>query len=418
MKNHAMAKRQALMAALEKESVALLDAGQLLSSSADQHYSFKPARNFYYLTGIQAPNARLMMIKTTSAQKILLFLEADTPHSLKWEGPKFSKEEAMEVGGFKADEIFSLNQFDGQFQQLMSYARSPYGMPPKHLYLDLPHPSVHHEPVALAQFKSVVDHFKELKIESLSGHLAVLRMIKSPDEIQAIKAAIAITHQGLNQILKHLKTRRFEYECVADFNFALNLANCPDTAFHTIAASGENAMVLHYDVNTASLPKEGLILFDLGALTSLYAADISRTYPLTGVYEGKYKAMYQAVLDVQKEMIEAVKPGQTWKVLNEMAKDRLAEKAVALKLISNKEAITEVYYHSIGHYLGLDVHDVGIYDEPFKAGMVLTIEPGLYGDGIGVRIEDNILVTETGHENLSAAIEKEITAIESILKAS
>jgi Xaa-Pro aminopeptidase len=243
-------------------------------------------------------------------------------------------------------------------------------------------------------------------------------MIKSSEEIQSIKAAIAITHQGLNQILRHLKKRRFEYECVADFNFALNLANCPDTAFHTIAASGENAMVLHYDVNTASLPKEGLILFDLGALASLYAADISRTYPLTGVFEGKYKAMYQAVLDVQKEMIEAVKPGQTWKVLNEMAKDRLAEKAVALKLISNKEAITDVYYHSIGHYLGLDVHDVGIYDEPFKAGMVLTIEPGLYGDGIGVRIEDNILVTETGHENLSAAIEKEITAIESILKAS
>jgi Xaa-Pro aminopeptidase len=418
MKNHAIAQRQALMAALENESVALLDAGQLVPSTADQHYAFKPSRNFYYLTGIQAPNARLMIIKTPSAEKIVLFLEADTPHSLKWEGPKFSKEAAMEVGGFKADEIFYLNQFEGQFQQLMSYARSPYGTPPKHLYLDLPHPSLQHDPVALTQFKAVVDHFKELKIESLNGHLARLRMIKSSEEIQALKDAIAITHQGLNQILKHLKTRRYEYECVADFNFALNQANCPDTAFHTIAASGENAMVLHYDVNNALLPKDGLILFDLGALSSLYAADISRTYPVSGVYEGKYKAMYQAVLDVQKEMIEAVKPGQTWKALNQLAKDRLAEKAVALKLIKNKEDILEVYYHSIGHFLGLDVHDVGLYDEPFKAGMVLTIEPGLYGDGMGVRIEDNILVTETGHENLSTAIEKEISAIESILKAS
>jgi Xaa-Pro aminopeptidase len=418
MKTHAITQRQALIDRLPVGSVALLDAGPMISSSADQYYPFKPSRSFYYLTGIKAPNARLMLVKTASAVKTYLFLEADTAHSLKWEGPKFSKAAAIEAGGFNEEDILYLDAFEGMFQQLMSYARSPFGTPPSLLYLDLPHPNLKTSPVALAQFKSIVDNFKELKIESLSGLLARLRMIKTETEIVALEKAIAITHRGLNQILENLKSRRFEYECVADFNYALHLNQSPDTAFHTIAASGENAMVLHYDTNQAPLPKEGLILFDLGALYDLYAADISRTYPVSGTYTGKYKDVYQAVLDVQKEVIKAVKPGQTWKALNALAKDLLAEKAVALKLIEDKTQITDVYYHSIGHYLGLDVHDVGIYDEPFQPGMVLTIEPGLYAHGIGVRIEDNILVTQAGHRNLSAAIEKEVDAIESILKAS
>jgi len=394
MKEHAIKQRQALMDRLKEGSVALLDAGSLISSSADQYYAFKPSRNFYYLTGINAPKARLMMIKTASVQKVLLFLEADTPHSLKWEGPKFSSQEAIEVGGFLAAEIYPLEQFDAQFQQLMSYQRSPYGTPPIYLYLDLPHASVATKPVTLDQFKAIIENYKELNIESLNGHLAALRMIKTDVEIQAIEHAIKLTHEGLLNILKHIKHRHFEYECVADFNYALDLKNGLDKAFHTIAASGKNAMVLHYDVNDAALPKEGLMLFDLGALHQLYAADISRTYPLNGTYEGFYKEVYEAVLDVQKKMIQAVKPGQTWKALNELAKELLAEKAVALKMIEKPEDITEVYYHSIGHFLGLDVHDVGIYDEPFKEGMVITIEPGLYGQGLGVRIEDDILVTK------------------------
>lgn len=418
MKDHAIKQRHALLDRLKEGSVALLSAGHVISSSADQHYPFKPSRNFYYLTGIDAPKARLMMIKTASVQKVLLFLEADTPHSLQWEGPKFSAEAAQAVGGFVASEVYPLSQFEAHFQQLMSYQRSIYGRPPEYLYLDLPHPHYHAKPPALEEFKPIVEHYKELNIKSLSGHLAALRMIKTDIEIKAISAAIKTTHHGLLEILKHLKTRTYEYQCVADFKHALHLENVNDTAFQTIAASGKNAMVLHYDRNDAKLPKDGLILFDLGAMHQLYAADISRTYPLNGTYQGQYKAMYQAVLEVQKEVIKAVKPGQTWKALNQLAKDRLAEKALALKLIDKPEDISQVYYHSIGHFLGLDVHDEGIYDEPFKPGMVLTIEPGLYAQDIGVRIEDNILVTATGQQNLSAAIEKEIDDIEARIKAS
>lgn len=417
MKDHAIQQRKALMSLMKPGSVALLDAGSLISSSADQHYPFKPSRHFYYLTGIHAPKARLLLLKT-SVEKVMLFLEADTPHSLKWEGPKFSHEDAMRVGGFEASEILPLQQFEAQFQQLMSYQRSPYGTPPENLYLDLSHPNYHAEPKSLVQFKPIIDHYKELKIESLNGHLSALRMIKTPFEIKAIEEAIRITHQGLLNVLKNIKHRTHEYQCVADFNHALDLEDAPETAFHTIAASGQNAMILHYDVNDAPLPDEGLMLFDLGALHQLYAADISRTYPLKGTYEGFYKDLYQAVLEVQKEVIKAVKPGQTWKALNELARNLLAEKAVALKMIKKPEDISEVYYHSIGHFLGLDVHDEGIYDAPFKEGMVLTIEPGLYGQGTGVRIEDDILVTQDGNRNLSAAIEKEIGAIESLIKAS
>ncbi len=414
MKNHAITARKNVFAALNPGALFMVDAGHALHRSLDAYHDFHVDHNFYYLTGIDAPNARLVLLKTASSEKTMLFLEPDTELSLKWEGPKFSKEAAMEVGGFKADEVYSLSQFEALFNQLMNFARSPYGEPPHDIWLDLYHESINSKPRPMQTFQSLLENYPELKVQNANAILARLRMIKSDEEIAAIKKAIFYTHQGLKRILKSLKERSYEYELVADFMHETTLLGSAGEAFDTIAAAGENATVLHYVNNNAPL-KGDLILFDLGAKHGRYNADISRTYPINGTYEGFAKDVYDAVLDVQKRLIDMVKPGLTWKTLNDTAKELLAEKAVALNMIDKAEAIGQVYYHSVGHFLGLDVHDVGVYTEPFKPGMVITIEPGLYGQGVGVRIEDNILITEEGCENLSAAIEKDPKAIEKML---
>ena len=414
MKNHAITARKNVFTALNPGALFMVDAGKALHRSLDAYHDFHVDHNFYYLTGIDAPHARLVLLKTASSEKTMLFLEPDTELSLKWEGPKFSKEDAIEVGGFNADEVYPLSQFDALFNQLMNFARSPYGEPPHEVWLDLYHESLSSKPRPMQTFQSLLENYPELKVQNANAILARLRMIKSDEEIAAIKKAIFYTHQGLKRILKSLKERSYEYELVADFMHETTLLGSAGEAFDTIAAAGENATVLHYVNNNAPL-KGDLILFDLGAKHGRYNADISRTYPINGTYEGFAKDVYDAVLDVQKRLIEMVQPGLTWKTLNDTAKELLAEKAVALKMIEHADAIGQVYYHSVGHFLGLDVHDVGVYTEPFKPGMVITIEPGLYGQGVGVRIEDNILITEDGCENLSAAIEKDPKVIEKML---
>lgn len=405
--------REKIFKHLEEGSIVLLYAGNAPHRSQDDFYSFVVNRNFYYATGIDAPHAIVMMIKSGSLEKTMLFLEPDTPLSLKWDGPKFSKDDAVQIGGFESNEVYSLAMFESLFNQLMNYSRSPFKTPPKTLLLDLYHPSVDLKPASLVRFGTILDHYKELDVKACNQILSELRMIKSDYEVEEIRKAIHLTHLGLTNVIKHLKTRRNEAECAADFSHMIHLNQASGHAFHTIAASGKNAEVLHYRDNNKDLEGD-LILFDLGALKGPYASDISRTYPISGTYKGFSKAVYEGVLDVQKNVIKAIKPGLTWSELNRLARDLLAEKAVELKLIDKKEDIGTVYYHSIGHFLGLDVHDVGLYDRPLEKGMVITIEPGLYGNGVGVRIEDNILVTEEGYENLSAQIEKDVNAIEAL----
>lgn len=405
--------RKNIFKKLDDASIVLLYAGKAPHKSQDDFYAFTVNRNFYYASGVDAPNAILALIKSGDLEKTMLFLEEDTELSLKWDGPKFSKEKAIKLGGFEDSEIYPLSSFESLFNQLMNYSRSPFKTPPQSLLLDLYHPSVQLKPDSLVRFETILENYKELSVKALNQIFSELRMIKSAYEIEEMKAAINITNEGLKYVLKNLKKRKNEAECAADFSYMIQYQKSPGHAFNTIAASGKNAEILHYRNNDADLQGD-LILFDLGALKGPYASDISRTYPLSGSYQGFSKAVYEGVLDVQKKVIDAVKPGLTWQALNQLARDLLAKKAVELKMIEKEEDISKVYYHSIGHFLGLDVHDVGLYDRPLEAGMVITIEPGLYGNGVGVRIEDNVLVTKDGYENLSSMIEKETKAIEAL----
>jgi Xaa-Pro aminopeptidase len=418
MKNHAMKARKALIERMQDNSTALLYSGSAPHKSLDQDYAYIAQRNFFYLTNISDPNLILLMLKSGGKTKTFLFIEENTKHIIQWEGARMTKSEASEKSGIPETAILYTKQFEALFNQTMNYARSVMGTPPKTLYLDLYHPDAKRKPHGLIYAGSLLENYPELKIKNINKHLSYLRMFKTEEELAMIRSAIGHTQKGLERIMKSLSTRQNEFELQADFIHEITLSGSEGTAFDTIAANGKNATVLHYVENKDILNKDNMILFDLGALHGNYASDISRTYPLSGTYSKRQKELYTIVLKVNKETIKQVRPGQTWAELNRFAKDMLTKEALKAGVIDKPEEITEVYYHSIGHFMGLDVHDVGHYNLPLKEGMVLTIEPGLYvkKEGIGIRIEDDILVTKDGHENLSSAIPKEADELETLIQ--
>lgn len=420
MKDHAMIAREKLFSRLNTHSAVVLFSGKAPHRTLDQYYLYTAQRNFFYLTNLAEPSMILFMLKGEKDTKTFLFIEENTDLIIKWEGARMTKEEAHERSQIPLENIFYLTDFEKMFNQAMNFARSLLGAPPKEIYLDLYHESFSVKPKALAEAKAILENYPELIVKNINEHLGYLRMFKTEDEIEEIKKAINHTKVGLDHVLTQIQKRDFEYQLFADFVHAITFDGSEGCAFDTIAASGKNATVLHYIKNNDHVKAGELILFDLGALHNNYAADISRTYPINGSFTDRQKELYSIVLTVNKETIDFVKPGITWKELNAFAKRRLIEETKRIGLIKEDEEISQYYYHSIGHFLGLDVHDVGLYDLPLQEGMVLTIEPGLYvsEEGIGIRIEDDILVTKEGSLNLSAAIPKEIDELESIIKRS
>ncbi len=415
MRDHAIEARERLYERIEPGSMVLLFSGFPPHKSQDQRYDYTAQRNFYYLTNLAEPNQVLLLLKGESTTKTLLFIEETTEHMRKWEGERPSKEAVSERSGIPEENVRYLKDFEGVINRIANHARGPVSPPPGILYLDLHHPSFKERPAAMQHARTLLENYPEFDVHDANRHLSYLRMFKSASELEMIRRAVEITKQGLSRIQQSLGRRTYEYELQADFLHEITLAGSGGEAFDTIAASGGNAAVLHYTQNNDRLGDDSCILFDLGALYGPYAADISRVYPLSGAFTKRQRAIYEAVLEVNQATIRQVRPGVTWEELNTFARERLARHAVELGLIEDESRIGDVYYHSIGHFLGLDVHDVGHYQQPLEAGMVLTIEPGLYTreEGIGIRIEDNILVTEKGHENLSLSIDKDPDAIES-----
>jgi len=410
--------RKRFIELMENGSIAVFDSGQAPHITTDQFYPYSPNRSFYYLTGLNVENCRLMIIKNKKQFLTFLFVEETTEYMRKWVGEKMSKETASETSGIVSNRVFYLSEFDGIFRNAMLSSGGFGFEPPSILYLDLYRYKVNVKPYALSQFKDLIEQFKELRIVNANGQLAYLRMFKNEFEIKQISSAISITNVGLNRVMKELKNRSNESQIAADFLHEITLNGSEGKSFNTIAASGKNATVLHYEDNNAELKQGNLLLCDLGALYQNYAADISRTYPISGVFSKRQKDLYAIVLKANKMTIDYVKPGITWKDLNAYAKSILIKECKAIGLIESDEEITKYYTHSIGHFLGLDVHDIGIYNKELLEGMIITIEPGLYikEEGIGIRIEDNILITKEGCINLSESIIKEIEDIEKYMK--
>ncbi|ERJ12996.1 aminopeptidase P family protein [Haloplasma contractile] len=397
---------------MEDKSIAVFFAGKAPNRSADQNYEFTPNRNFYYLTGIDRENMILIITKYQNRIEERLFIEQVSELEEKWTGIRLKQEAAESISGIK--KIMPTNEFEKMFERTLKLNNM------ETIYLDTEYRGNRYQSEALAFSKTVQTNYPHLAIRSATYIVHDLRTIKEPEEIEEIRKAIDLTRLGIESLMNNSEPGLKENQLEAFFDFAIKYHGSKSRAFETIAAGGKNATILHYNENNQELKDGDLILFDLGAEHSYYCADISRTIPVNGKFTARQKAIYESVLSVQEECIKFIKPGILWKDLHQLAKDLLAKEAIKLGIIQEEKDIMKYYYHGIGHYMGLDVHDVGRYDfnqRPLQAGMVLTIEPGLYieEEGIGVRIEEDVLVTEDGYEVLSKDIIKTVDDIESFM---
>lgn len=410
-------RRDAYLNQINDQSISLFFSGVAPQKSNDQNYHFSVNRNFYYLTGINQQDVVLMTVKGNHQTVSYLFIETIDPVKALWDGAGLSFEEASLVSGIdlaNIKDILTLKSFINGI--LSTNRRASFGLI-DHLYLDLDRQSEKALPTAAHLFSTYVQHtYPAINLMTNQLVLAELRTVKDTHEIEMVKKAVTITEQGLNRIMDTLKPGVYEYEIQAEYNYVLN-KHLTSTSFDTIAASGKHATVLHYVENSAKILDNTLMLFDLGVDYKYYCSDVSRTFPVNGKFTKRQKEVYEVVLEANKKTIEWLKPGITMKEFNQYGKDILIQGAKRIGLIKEDSEINKYYYHSLGHYLGLDVHDVGNYSKPIPEGALITVEPGLYiaEEGIGIRIEDDIFVTKNGSVNLTKSIIKEVKDIETYM---
>lgn len=403
------ANRKKLADKLEDGSLVIMIAGKAPIKSADEYYDFTPNRNFYYITGIDVEKAVFLMAKNKGKLEEYLFIEEPDSFKEKWTGKMMDKDCAMEQSGIS--NIVYLDKF------MVSVSGKIYGGC-NNLYLDF---GMDDSEQPLSNVQSFARDMKErypyITIKNIHDTICTLRVIKTEEEVKNIRKAIEVTKEGILSMMKNSRPNMMEYELEAYFDFTLK-SHGVKTAFNTIAASGVNGAVLHYSKNNSRAGEDDLVLLDLGAEYGYYSSDISRTFPLNGRFTKRQKEVYSIVLEAELKTIEAMKPGVPVRSLNDITKKVLAEGLRKLGLINEDSELSRYYYHGVSHYLGLDTHDVGNYDRELAEGMVLTVEPGLYigEEGIGVRIEDNVLINNMGCEVLSKDIIKTIDEIEEYMR--
>ncbi|GAA0749829.1 aminopeptidase P family protein [Clostridium sartagoforme] len=398
--------RNKVLNKIKDNSLLILFAGNAPKKTADEKYQFTPNRNFYYLTGIDEENHILVLSKFSGKIKEYLFIKEVDPIIEKWEGRTIRKEEVLEICDI--EDVRYLGEFNNFIDKIISVNEEI------NIYLDL-----EKENNSYKYAHEIKDKYYNLNIKNAFKLIGDLRIIKSEEEIERIRKAIEITIEGIEILMKNSKSGIKEYELEAYFDFICKKSGVKDFAFKTIAAAGKNATVLHYVTNDSELNDGDLILFDLGAQYKYYNGDISRTFPVNGKFTERQKEVYNAVLRVNEKVIKEMRPGVSFLELNSKAREWIAEECISLGLMTNKDEVSKFYYHSIGHSLGMDTHDIELEnrDVIFEAGMVYTVEPGIYieEENIGVRIEDDILITENGNEVLTKNMIKTIEEIEKFM---
>lgn len=409
-------RREKLIEMMDDGSLAIIFAGVGKKRSADEDYDFVVNRNFYYLTGIEQDNSILMMVKSDGEVSTFLFIDEKDERKEKWLGFKLTVDEAREISGM--DNICLRSSFEGKLLASLGGDRTHFGRISK-IYLDLEKELKIDTCKSTNEFKEELNEkYPDLAVEDIHDKIMSLRIIKSSEEIEMIKDAIHTTDIALRNVLSKMAAGQYEYNLRNVFEFTVKEDMNATLAFHSIVAGGKNAVILHYPSAQDVLKDGDLVLLDVGACKGNYCADISRTYPLNGKFSEMQKKIYSIVLDCNKQTAKFIRPGILLKEVQDFALNFLAEECFAQGLIESKDKIRDVYYHNVSHHLGLDTHDGGDRESKLAPGMVITCEPGLYFKdlGIGVRIEDDVLLTEEGSEVLSKDLIKEIKDIEMILR--
>ena len=409
-------RRTKLFQKMKENSCALIFAGAPKLANEDAYLPYVINKNFYYLTGIEQEGSVLLLVKSLGEEKTYLFIDEYNEVKEKWTGKRLTAVEASEISSI--NNVNFKNTLDSYLSLVLANENNQYGNIDT-LYLDLSPEILIQETVTTRDLSnSIKKKMPHINVENIKPILTRLRMIKSDEEVEEIRKAIVLTANGINHLIVNIKPGIYEYSLADKFEFYGRENNRSQLSFPTIIAGGRNSTILHYPSQNDQLNNGDVVLFDLGYACNYYCADISRTYPVNGTFTDKQKKIYEAVLHCNKALIEYARAGLTIKDLQEYATNFLRNECLRLKLIKEDEDIRKYYYHGCSHHLGLDTHDCSDRELPLEPGNVITIEPGLYfiEDGIGVRIEDDILITENRSENLSKDIIKNIEDIEKLFK--
>ncbi|MBR1445047.1 MAG: aminopeptidase P family protein [Firmicutes bacterium] len=402
--------REKLYSSMKDDSVCILFAGKAPVKKGDERYPFSPDSNFYYFTGIDKENIIAVFVKKNSAMSETLFIERSDRKKAKWVGNVISEKECRKRSAIK--EIEYLSEFKEKISNIIFEKNIHF------LYLDLENRYFEGGGISHRFAKKIKEEYPHINIENIYYDTAKLRSVKNTYEEDNIRKAIEITKNGIYSMMKNSKPGMYEYEIEAYFDFELKKNGVREKAFESIAASGKNATTLHYSENNSKTEDGDLILFDVGAKYGHYSADITRTFPVNGKFTKRQREIYDIVLEGQKKVKEAIKPGIPFKRLNEVLTEHYETELKKIGLIKDKKEVRKYYYHGVSHLLGLETHDAGRHNEgELKVGMVLTVEPGLYieEENIGIRIEDDVIVRENGCEVLSEDIIRSADDIEEFM---
>lgn len=425
------ARRRNLAVQLPTNCVAVIPAASELLRNGDAHYRFRQDSDFYYLTGFSEPDA-LLLINAGAEGESFLFNRPRDPVQEQWAGRRLGQEGACDVLGI--DAAYPLASLEAQLPELLAGKQAIYSAFGRH-------PAW--EKRILAAWLIVKGQVRRgttapEAFYDLAPILGEMRLFKSAAEISLMRRAAHISVGAHQRAMQACRGASYEYQLEAELLYEFSRQGCRSVAYDPIVASGGNACILHYTENNQPLQNGDLVLIDAAGEFENYAADITRTFPVSGRFSSEQRAIYELVLRSQKAGISCVRPGCHWDEVQRTIVQILTAGLVDLGLLHGsidelieRHAYKPFYMHNSGHWLGLDVHDCGLYKSQGKwrsleAGMVLTVEPGLYISadiegvdsrwwGIGVRIEDDIHVTTDGYENLSGNLAVEIDDVEALI---
>lgn len=408
---------------LKPGAVAIFNSNDILPSNADGTLKFIQNKDLFYLSGVDQEESILVIFPDAYMEKHreMLFLKETNEHIARWEGAKLDKDEATEVSGIKS--VYWLKDFDNIMKDVMSQAKFVYLNTNEHLR-------------AGVEVETRDDRFRKTWMQKYPLHeyersapiMHQLRAIKSDEEIKLMQKACNINTQAFNRILKFMKPGVKEYELEAEFLHEYVRNGSPGFSYEPIVASGKNATVLHYLENEAECKDGELVLFDCGCWYANYASDVTRCYPVGGRFTDRQKEIYNAVLRVQKASLDMLRPGNQLHEYHKEVGNLMTDELLQLGLLDKTDvknqdpdwpAYKKYFMHGTSHYIGLDVHDSGLWTEKMEVGNAFTCEPGLYlpEEGIGIRIEDDIIVGAKENLNMTSGIPKEIEEIEEIMNS-
>jgi Xaa-Pro aminopeptidase len=415
--------RKNFVSRIKPHSVAIFYANDEFPRSGDQTFIFKQNPDFFYLSGIDQEQSILLLFPDcpNPLYREVLFLRQTNEHIAVWEGHKYTKEEAKQASGIES--IYWLGDFDNILHSIINYADNIYINTNENDRFSFSVPYRDLRMLQELRLKYPLHHY-----ERSAPIMRDLRVIKSATEIELTKKACAITKDAFERVLKFTKPGVTEYEIEAEIIHEFTRQRATGHAYNPIIASGKNAIVLHYIDNNQVCNDGDVILFDFGAEYANYNADMSRSIPVNGRFTKRQRDVYDAVLRVMRAATKMIVTGAVWNEYHDEVGKIMTSELIGLGLLTKHDvekqdpkipAYKKYFMHGTSHHLGLDVHDFASRYKPFEVGNLLTCEPGIYipAEGLGIRIENNILITQGGNIDLMADIPVEAEHIEEIMNS-